>query len=167
METKVKVTTTYNCSLVRAFKSPILCDVTKVHTGMGLMPKIVSSSDDKDWGKIGSTKKVYAAKSLTQKGGFILMDKVIDRIENQYWKIVIYDFQSWMLGFYKFGATWAVTEIEKEKILINYDYTLYANGVLLIPFQWLFGKLFWRRYMKQVLENIRQLTLNKEPYQYE
>ena len=43
----------YNCSLERAFKAPMLCDVTKVHTGMGLMPKIIATSDDKDWGKPG------------------------------------------------------------------------------------------------------------------
>lgn len=167
MQTKVKVTTIYNCSLERAFKSPMLCDVTKVHTGMGLMPKIVSTSGDKDWGKIGSTKKVYAAKSPTQKGGYVSMDKIVERIENKFWKIEVYDFQSWMLGFYKFVGEWSTTEIKKDQIRIDYTYTLFANGILLFPFQWLFGKLFWKIYMKQVLENIRQLTLNKEPYQYE
>ena len=28
-------------------------------------------------------------------------------------------------------------------------------------------KTFWRIYMKRVLENIRQMACNKEPYQYE
>lgn len=167
METKISVTTIYNCTLERAFKTPILCDVTKVHTGMGLMPRIIGTSDDKDWGKINSTKKAYAAKSPTQKGGFVSKDKVVSRIENSYWKIEVYDFQSWMLGFYKFAAEWTTTEIEKNKIQIDYDYTLYGKGVLFIPFQWLFGKLFWKKYMKQVLNNIRRLTINEEPYQYE
>ena len=70
MQTKIKVTTTYNCSLERAFKSPILCDVTKVHTGFGIMPKVTHCIDDENWGQVGSSKKVYASKSLTQKGGF-------------------------------------------------------------------------------------------------
>ena len=163
----VSVSTVYHCSLERAFKAPMLCDVTKVHTGMGLMPRIVSTSDDKDWGKINSTKKVYAAKSLTQKGGFASMDKVIARIENKYWKIEVFDFQSWMLGFYKFVGEWTTTEIEENKIKIDYDYTLHSNNGLFYPLNWLFAKLFWKTYMKQVLENIRKLAEGNEPFQYD
>jgi hypothetical protein len=163
----VSVSTVYRCSLERAFKAPMLCDVTKVHTGMGLMPRIVSTSDDKDWGKINSTKKVYAAKSLTQKGGFASMDKVIARIENKYWKIEVFDFQAWMLGFYKFVGEWKTTEIEENKIKINYDYTLHSNNGLFYPLNWLFAKLFWKTYMKQVLENIRKLAEGNEPFQYD
>jgi hypothetical protein len=37
MDFKVHTTDIYNCPLERAFKSPILCDVTKVHTGYGMM----------------------------------------------------------------------------------------------------------------------------------
>ena len=33
MIAKVKITTIYECSLERAFKTPMLCDVSKVHTG--------------------------------------------------------------------------------------------------------------------------------------
>ena len=95
------------------------------------------------------------------------MDRIIDRKENEYWKIEVYDFQAWMLGFYKFVGEWKTTELETEKIRIEYSYTLHAHGILLFPFQWLFGKLFWKTYMKQVLENIRQLTIEKEPYLYE
>jgi hypothetical protein len=40
MEIKVKETTIFNCSLERAFKTPMLCDVSKVHTGYGLMPAV-------------------------------------------------------------------------------------------------------------------------------
>jgi hypothetical protein len=50
MQFKVAITTIYNCSLARAFKSPMLCDISKVHTGFGLMPKITHSSDYSDWG---------------------------------------------------------------------------------------------------------------------
>ena len=154
----------FNCSLERAFKTPMLCDVTKVHTGYGLMPKIVSISDGENWGQIGSTKKVYAAKSLTQKGGYASMDKVLDRIENKYWKIEVSDFQAWMLGFYKFTGEWKTTEIKPNEIAIDYTYTMHSKGILWYPFNWLFTKLFWRRYMKQVLENVRQLAYNEEPY---
>ena len=161
MTTKVKIKTIFNCSLDRAFKTPMLCDVTKVHTGYGLMPKVTHTTDDENWGQIGSSKKVYVVKSLTHKGGFGSVDNVLERIENNYWKIEINDFQAWMLGFYKFVGEWQTTEIEKDKILIEYTYTLHSNNPLLYPVNWLFTNFFWKRYMKQVLENVNNLPLTK------
>lgn len=166
METKVKAVAIYKCTLERAFKTPMLCDVSKVHTGMGLMPAVTHTTDDKDWGKVGSTKKVYAAKSLTQKGGYASMDKVVERIDNRYWKIEVSDFQSWMLSFYKFTGEWQTTEIAPNKIQIDYTYTMHSSNPILYPLNWLFTKLFWKSYMKQVLSNIERLIENDEPYQY-
>ncbi|HMS66519.1 MAG TPA: hypothetical protein PKD18_00175, partial [Saprospiraceae bacterium] len=71
---QVKIATIYHCSLAQAFKTPMLCDVTKVHTGYGLMPKVVYCTEDQNWGQPGSSKKVFVAKSMTQKGGFASMD---------------------------------------------------------------------------------------------
>ena len=167
MEIKVKVSTNYKCSLERAFKTPLLCDVSKVHTGFGLMPKVTHSTDDENWGQIGSRKKVHAAKSLTQKGGFASVDKVFERIENDYWKFQVDDFQSWMLGFYKFVGEWKTTEIEPNNILVEYTYTLHSDNPLFYPLNWLFAKTFWKTYMKRVLENVRQMAYNNEPYKYE
>lgn len=167
MKSTVKVTTIYTCSLERAFKTPMLCDISKVHTGYGIMPKITHCTDDEHWGKPGYSKKVFAAKSLTQKGGWSSNDKVIERIENKYWKIEISDFKSWMMGFSKFVGEWQTTELEPNKIRIEYTYTLHSDIPFLYPFNWLLAKTFWKTYMKQVLENIRQMTYNKEPYQYE
>ena len=167
MEIKIKVSTTYKCSLERAFKTPLLCDVSKVHTGFGLMPKITHSTEDEKWGQIGSSKKVYAAKSLTQKGGFASVDRVFERIENDYWKFQVDNFQSWMLGFYKFVGEWKTTEIEPNNILVEYTYTLHSDNPLFYPLNWLFAKTFWKTYMKRVLENVRQMAYNNEPYKYE
>lgn len=167
METKVKVSSIYNCSLERAFKTPMLCDVSKVHAGYGIMPRITHTTDDEHWGKPGFSKRVFAAGSLTQKGGFISVDKVVERVENKYWKIEVSDFQSWMLGFSKFTGEWQTTEIEKNKIQIEYTYTLHSNTALLYPLNWLFAKTFWKAYMKRVLENIRQLAYSSEPYLYD
>ena len=163
----VKVSTIYECSLERAFKTPMLCDVSKVHTGFGIMPKVTHCTDDENWGKPGFTKKVYAAKSISQKGGFASVDKVIERIENSYWKIEVSEFQAWMLGFYKFVGEWQTTELAPNKIQIDYTYTLHSDNALLYPLNWLFAKTFWKTYMKRVLENVRQMTLNNEPYLYE
>ena len=167
MEIKIKVSTTFKCSLERAFKTPLLCDVSKVHTGFGLMPKVTHSTDDENWGQIGSRKKVYAAKSLTQKGGFASVDKIFERVENDYWKFQVDDFQSWMLGFYKFVGEWKTTEIEPNNILVEYTYTLHSDNPLFYPLNWLFAKTFWKTYMKRVLENVRQMACNNEPYKYE
>ncbi|MFT3747386.1 MAG: hypothetical protein QM763_09085 [Agriterribacter sp.] len=163
----VKTSAIYECSLERAFKTPMLCDISKVHTGYGIMPKITHSSDDDDWGKPGSAKKVYAAKSWTQKGGFVSVDKVIERVENRYWKIEVSDFQSWMLGFYKFVGEWRTTALNPGKIQIDYTYHLYSDALLLYPLNWLFAKLFWKGYLKQVIENIRKLAYSNEPYLYD
>lgn len=167
MQTKVKVSTIYNCTLERAFKTPMLCDVSKVHTGYGIMPKVTHCTDDENWGKPGFSKKVFVAKSLTQKGGWASVDKVIERIENSYWKIEVSDFKSWMLGFTRFEGEWQTTELEPNKILVEYTYTLYSNVTLLYPLNWLFTNTFWKAYMKRVLENIRQMAYTNEPYLYE
>lgn len=166
MQIKVKIKTIFNCSPERAFKTPMLCDVSKVHTGYGIMPRVTHCTDDDEWGKPGSTKKVFVAPSITQKGGFASVDKVIERVENKYWKIEVSDFQSWMLGFYKFVGEWQTTQLEKDKILIEYSYSLHYNIALLYPLNWLFARVFWKNYMKRVIENVRQLTIRKEPYQY-
>jgi len=167
METKVKISVFYNCSLERAFRTPMLCDVSKIHTGYGIMPKVTHCTDDENWGRPGSSKKVYAGKSLTQKGGFASVDRVIERIENKYWKIEVSEFQSWMLGFSKFIGEWQTTEIEKNKIFVEYTYTLHSDVALLYPLNWLFAKTFWKIYMGRVLKNISQMAYNKEPYLYD
>lgn len=166
MTTHVKIKTIYNCTLERAFKTPMLCDVSKVHTGYGLMPAVTHCTEDALWGQPGGTKKVYAAKSPTFAGGLSSVDKVLERVENKYWKIEVSDFQAWMLGFSKFTGEWETTEIAPNKILITYSYTLHSDIFWLYPLNWLFTKTFWRVYMKRVLENVRGLAYSNEPYQY-
>lgn len=166
MQTKIKITTIFNTTLQRAFKTPMLCDVSKVHTGYGIMPKVTHCTNDEHWGQPGFSKKIFVAKSFSQKGGWASVDKVIERMENKYWKIEVSEFQSWMLGFSKFVGEWQTTEIEKDKILVEYTYTLHSNLILLYPLNWLFAKIFWKTYMKRVLENVRQIAYNNEPYLY-
>lgn len=166
MKFTVQVVTIYECSLERAFKTPLLCDVAKVHTGFGLMPRVTHCTEDENWGKEGASKNVFAAKSLTQKGGFASVDKLITRIENEYWKFEVCDFQSWMLGFSKFVGEWETKEIETNKILVSYTYTLHAQTPLLYPFNWLFAKTFWKMYMTRVVEIVRSLAYKNEPYLY-
>lgn len=167
MEIKVSLSTIYTCSLERAFKTPLLCDVSKVHTGFGLMPKVTYCTEDENWGQVGSSKKVYVAKSLTQSGGFASVDKILERKEIAYWKFQVDDFQSWMLGFYKFVGEWKTTETAPDHILVEYSYTMHADKPLWYPPNWVFAKTFWKTYMKRVLNNVRQMADNHEPYLYD
>jgi len=166
MEVKVKVSAIFNCSLGRAFKTPMLCEISKVHAGYGIMPKVTHTTEDESWGNPGGSRKIFVERSITQKGGFASSDKVIERIENKYWKIEVSDFQSWMMGFSKFTGEWQTTEIEENKVLVEYSYTLQGDISLLYPLNWLFAQTFWRTYMKRVLENIRQMAYDNEPYLY-
>lgn len=145
----------------------MLCDISKVHTGFGIMPKVTHCTEDTTWGKPGGSKKVFVTKSLTFKGGESSVDKVLERVENQYWKIEVCDFKSWMLGFSKFVGEWETTAIDENKILIKYTYTLHSDITWLYPLNWLFAKTFWRIYMKKVLENVRNLAYSHEPYQHQ
>lgn len=166
MELQVSISTIFNCSLERAFKTPMLCDVSKVHTGYGLMPRITHCTEDEHWGQVGSTKHVFAARSLTFAGGESSIDKVLERIENKYWRIEVSEFKSWMLGFDRFTGEWATKEIGENQIQIDYSYTLHARGYFWYPLNWLFVYVFWKQYMKRVIENVRKLAYNQEPYLY-
>lgn len=166
MTTKTSVSTIFHCSLERAFKTPMLCDVSKVHTGFGLMPKVTHCIDDENWGQPGYSKKVYVAKSMAQPGGWASNDKVLERVENQYWKIEVSQFQSWFLGFTKFIGEWTTTELAPNKVLVEYTYTMHSDSLYLYPLNWIFTKTFWRIYMKKVLENIWRMIEKKEPYLY-
>ncbi|MBK8641403.1 MAG: hypothetical protein IPN15_04030 [Saprospiraceae bacterium] len=48
-------------------------------------------------------------------------------------------------GFYKFEGEWKTTPLSEAEILVEYTYTLFANQVLLYPFNWLFAHLFGAR----------------------
>ena len=164
---KIEVTTIFNCSLERAFKTPMLCDVTKVHTGFGLTPRVTHTTDDDNWGQIGSSKKIFVAKSLTQKAGYASMDRILEREENKYWKIQVDDFQSWMAGFYKFVGEWKTTQIEVGKIQVDYTYQLHSDKPHYYLLNWLFAKLFWPIYMRRVMHKIKMMAYDKEPYIYD
>lgn len=167
MKFTTKVSSIFECSLERAFKTPMLCDITKVHTGYGLSPRVTHTTEDEDWGQVGSSKKVYVAKSITQNGGFASMDRVLERTENRYWKIQVDNFQSWMLGFDRFVGEWETTPLDDHKVLVEYTYTLYSKVPVFYPLNWVFTKIFWRIYMGRVLENIKEMAYSEEPYQYQ
>ena len=144
----------------------MLCDVSKIHTGWGIMPKVTHVTDDDNWGQPGSSKKIHVAKSLTQSGGFSSVDRILERNENRYWKIQVDEFQSWMLSFYKFVGVWKTRELAEQKVFVEYTYYLHSNTPLLYPLNYIFAQIFWKAYMWKVLENVRKLAYTDEPYLY-
>ena len=167
MQTTTEITTVFNTTIERAFKTPMLCDITKIHTGYGITPRVTHCTEDENWGKVGGSRKVFMAKNLTFRGGESSLDKVLERIENEYWKIEISDFKTWSMGFEKFEGEWFTTQLQDGKVQVRYRYTLFSNSVIFYPFHWLFTKLVWRNYMWHVLENIRKLAAEEAPYMHE
>ncbi len=102
MQQSVTVKSMFNCSLESAFKTPMLSDVCKVHSGHGIMPLVTHCEDDKDWGKPGGSRRVFMAKNFSFKGGEAALDTVIERRENEYWKIRIDHFKMPMMGIHCF-----------------------------------------------------------------
>ena len=164
MPIKTTVKTIFNCSLERAFKSPMLCDVTKVHTGYMFMPKVTHCKDDEEWGKPGGSRRVFMEKNAFFKGGEAALDTVLEREENKYWKIELTNFTYFSMGFYKFQGEWETREISSDETEVIYTYTLFPSVPYFYPFQWLMVKLMWRTYMKHVIDNVKKLAYEKAPY---
>jgi len=164
MQTTAEITTVFDTTLERAFKSPMLCDITKVHSGYGITPKVTHCTEDETWGKVGGSRKVFMAKTPSFKGGESSLDTVLERKENEYWKIEVSDFKSWSMGFTKFQGEWFTTQQKDGKIQIRYKYTMFSDSTLFYPFHWLFTNVIWKNYMQHVMENIRKLAKEEAPY---
>lgn len=164
MQTSASLTTIFHTTLERAFKSPILCDVTKIHTGYGVTPRVTHCTEDETWGRPGGSRKVFMAKTATFKGGESSLDKVLVRRENEYWKIEISDFKSFSMGFSKFQGEWFTKQLEDGSVEVRYTYTMFSDSLVFYPFHWLFTKVIWRNYMRNALENVRKLVMEEAEY---
>jgi hypothetical protein len=163
---RVSIQETFFCSLERAFKSPMLCDVLKVHSGYLFMPKALSVANDQNWGQIGGSKTIVFAKSPASFTEMTLADKVIERIENKCWKIEVWNPEGKLLFFDKFVGEWEVNPLEPNKNQITYTYSLVFGSRLLAPLAWLFAHLFWKAYMGNVMRNLKPMAESNEPYLY-
>ena len=164
MTSTVEISTIFHCSLERAFKTPMLCDVSKIHTGYGLTPRLTHCLDDETWGQPGGSRRIFMAKNIAFKGGEASLDRVLARIENEYWKIEISDFKMPAMGFEKFQGEWFTRQLAENEIEVRYRYTMYSRYALLYPFNWLFTKTIWRNYLWHALENVRKLAMEGAPY---
>jgi hypothetical protein len=164
MTTSTAITTIFHTTLERAFKTPMLCDVTRIHTGHWVTPRVTHCADDATWGQVGGSRRIFMARTPLFKGGEASIDRVLERRENAYWKIEITDFKTWSMGFTKFQGEWTTEAIAEKQVRVCYRYTMYSDSVLLHPFHWFFTKVIWRGYMRQALEHVRQLAMDEAPY---
>ena len=93
MQYVVKLSTVYRCSLERAFKTPMLCDVSKVHTGFLVMPRVMHCTEDGDWGRVGSRKRVFVALGPANRVA------VIDGETDEVLDYLLVGQRVWQLGF--------------------------------------------------------------------
>lgn len=163
MTSRTALTTIFDTTLESAFKSPMLGDITKVHSGWGPMPKVTHCTDDAGWGQPGGSRKVFMTKAFGFKGGEAALDVVLERRENEYWKIEVRDLKYRMLGFERFQGEWTTTPLPDGRVRVDYRYAMISDVAWLYPLQWLFTKTVWRQYMKHVLENVRALAREGAP----
>lgn len=128
------------------------------------MPKVTHCTNDESWGKIGGTRIAHFAPGLLSKKGGTALDKVLERRENDYWKIEVGELDPPMLGIQKFVGEWTTKPNSDGTVTIIYRYTLHTKSALAYPFHWLLTKIAWRIYMRHVLENVRKMAEGNEPF---
>ncbi|MCB0639400.1 MAG: hypothetical protein KDC54_22395 [Lewinella sp.] len=167
MKTTATVEATFNCSLERAFKTPILGDATQFLVGYGPIPAVVKFTDDATWGQVGGTRIPHSAKNLASAGGPIGLDVIYSRNENHYWQWGIAAFYQPSMGFTEFRGELFFTVIEPEVIRVRWVYNLYSQGPLTYPFHWLFTKLLWRGQMRIAIRRMKAYAESDAPFLYE
>lgn len=166
MKASYSIEVIFNCSLERAFKTPILGDATKYLCGYGPIPAVERFVKDETWGKVGGSRIPIFKKNFFFKGGKFGFDEVFERIENIYWKWGVSQ-----LGALLFFTThnigeWWCTLNNNNTITVTYKYTYYAKNMFTQPFNWLFVKLFWRPFMKKAMQQMKIFAESKAPFSY-
>jgi len=155
MVTTAQVQSTFQCSVERAFKTPILGDATQFLVGYGPVPAVVKFTDDATWGKRGGTRIPHAAKTLLSPGGPIGIDEVYEREENVYWQWGVAKFLQASMGFTEFRGELFFTQNQDGTVHVRWVYTLFSKNTLAYPFHWLFGKVFWKGQMQRAIRNMK------------
>lgn len=165
--TKISIKAVFNCSLERAFKSPILGDATKYLDGHLLQPPVIGFEDDNTCGKVGGHRYPVTNVNLFLKKGRIFKDKILERNENESWKWTIYNFEVNSLLFAeKANAEWRVVEVSENKYQVEYSYDFYSKNIFLQPINWLFMQLQYRGVMKIAPKGIKAFAESEQVFVY-
>lgn len=170
MKVSTTVTATFNCSLDRAFKTPILGDATQFLNGFLFQPAVIRFEEDETWakGQVNGYRYPVIKGNLIPKSSRIFTDTIVERVENSYWKWEVTDFTTIFLFFaYKGVGEWTVQEVKKEQILVHYKYTYYSKNSFTHLINWLFIKIQLRGTMKKAIKGIKRQAESNEVLHYE
>ena len=80
MRVSCKIKDVFDCSLERAFKSPILGDATKFMKGYLFQPPVTRFEYDKTWGQINGKRYPINNGNLLVKKGRMFKDVILERV---------------------------------------------------------------------------------------
>ena len=161
MKVSKKHTITINSSIEKTYKAPIYLDVKKIMTGYGPLPKSEGVIDDETWANPKGERIILAF------GKKLCNERIIERIENKYWKYELTDFTQKSFFFVKkvTGEIWVNTN-KKSQCLLTSKYTFDNKNILTFPITFLFVKILWSGLQKKGLKNMKILSENNTKFHY-
>ena len=158
----------FECSKERAFKAPILGDATQFMKGYLFQPPVVGFENDKTWGEINGLRYPISEGNLFVKKGRMFKDVILERVENKYWKWIIYDFEFKTFFFIKKAiGEWELKNIHHNKIEVIYRYTYYSKKKIFNPLTWFLVNVQIKGIMVRALKGIKQQAQSNENFVYE
>lgn len=158
----------FNCSIERAFKTPILGDATKILTGYGPIPAVVGFKNDRTWGLVGGARIPIANKGIFTRSGPMGIDIIKARQENKYWQWEVSEIKNLSLFFIKsFTGEWWVKSLDNDQVKVKWRYTIQSSAFIFQPMVWLFTRLLWKKVMQNGIKNIKNLAESEAPYIYD
>lgn len=161
------VTATFNCSLERAFKTPILGDATQFLIGYGVVPACTGFIDDETWGKVGGHRVPLVAGSAFSKAGPQTFDQILVRDDNRYWKWQIDQFPASLFFANKAQGEWWATDNGDGTISVKWTYTFFSRNALTQPVALAFVKLFWSGLQRQAISRMKAIAESDAEFVYE
>ncbi len=158
------VSCTFNCSLEKAFKTPILGDATKILIGYGQYHIVLGFAKDDTWGIAGGSRVPIYNGTLFTRSGERGIDEIFERNENTYWRWGVKDFG----GFFTNRAIgeWFCSDNNNGTISIKWKYTWYSTNFFMRPINWLFVKFYWSNVMKNGMGKIKEMAESDAGYLY-
>lgn len=152
---------TFNCSLERAFKTPILGDAKKILIGYCGFKLVKGFIKDKTWSNEGGS-RVPILTIFGEMG----IDEIFIRQENQYWKWGVSQFNMWIFFATKSIGEWWCKDNQNGKITVIWKYTWYSKNWFFHPINWLMVKVFWSKVMRNGMKTIKSMAESDVPYCY-
>ena len=167
MPVSFEITSTFNCSIERAFQAPMLGDATRFMKGYLFQPPVTGFVNDATWGQENGVRYPVSAGNRLVKKGIMFTDEILERNENKYWRWTIYDFKIGSMFFVnKAIGEWFVHECNSGSVRIIYRYTYFSKSSLFYPITWLFVKIQIRGIMKRAIVGIQEQAESHEPFVY-